>query len=183
MLTAWGDESGSRPDLDPGAYLLAATLIEEDDVAEVRSAMDSLRIDEPKVHWHGSSEARRRELAIAAAALPVATLVAVHVEHGATDRRHRRKCMEFLLPHLAEVPCSSITFESRSSLDASDIATVQLLRSRHAITAGLRIGHAIGRNEPVLAVADIVCGAVVQHRIGSPEYLDLLGQSVEVHVI
>jgi len=24
VLTAWADESGSRPDLDPGAYLLAA---------------------------------------------------------------------------------------------------------------------------------------------------------------
>lgn len=42
MLTAWADESGSRPDLDPGAYLLAATLCDDEDVAEMRKVLEGL---------------------------------------------------------------------------------------------------------------------------------------------
>lgn len=183
MLTAWGDESGSRPDLDPGAYLLGAAMIEENDVPAVRAAMELLQLEETKVHWHGSSETRRIELVSAVFELPVASIVVVHCDTDATDRRHRRKCLEHLLPHLAEIPCSTITFESRSSLDASDLATMQLLRSRRAISNTLKIEHAVGRLEPALWVADIVCGAVVQSRIGHPRYLDLLGASVELHEI
>ncbi len=161
-LTAWADESGSRPDLDPGAYLLAATLCDDDDVAEMRKTLDALRIGEAKLHWHGSSAERRVELVAAVAGLPVTGFVVVHVDKDADDRRHRRKCMEFLLPHLALMPCSTITFESRGQLDASDLDMLQKLRARKVIESTVRIEHSIGRNEPALWAADIVCGAVVQ---------------------
>lgn len=62
MLTAWADESGSRADLDPGAYLLAAVLCDDDDIADMRKTLEGLRIGESKLHWHGSSEERRGEL-------------------------------------------------------------------------------------------------------------------------
>ena len=91
--------------------------------------------------------------------------------------------MEFLLPHLALMPCSTITFESRGQLDASDVDMVQKLRSRRAIESTGRIEHSIGRNEPALWAADIVCGAVVQARIGNSAYLDVLGSAVELHAI
>ncbi|MED5815222.1 hypothetical protein VST63_22915 [Mycolicibacterium sp. 050232] len=183
MLTAWADESGSRPDLDPGAYLLAAVLCEEDDTAELRKAMEGLRIGEKKLHWHGSSSDRRADLVRAVAELPVTGLIVVHCDRDADDRRHRRKCMEFLLPHLADMPCSTITFESRGTVDHSDLATMQMLRSRRAIDATLRIEHAVGLVEPALWAADIVCGAVVQARIGNSDYLDVLGSGVELHAI
>ncbi|MCA0155737.1 hypothetical protein LB823_05970 [Tsukamurella sp. M9C] len=183
MLTAWGDESGSRPDLDPGAYLLAAALIEEADLPVVRSTMLEQQGNEDKVHWYSRDAARRSELVEVVASLPVAAFCVVHEEIGATDRRHRRKCLEFLLPHLAAMPCAAMTFESRANLDASDIATLQLLRSRRAIESNLRISHVVGRDEPALWVADAVCGAIVQSRIGQPKHLTRLGGSVEVHVI
>lgn len=183
MLTAWADESGSRPDLDPGAYMLAAVLCEDNDVAEMRKAMEGLRISEPKVHWHGSSDSRRGDLIQAVAQLPVAGFVVAHVDADSNDRRHRRKCMEFLLPHLSHMPCSTITFESRGQLDASDLATMQMLRSRRVIESTLRIEHTVGRIEPALWAADIVCGAVVQARIGNSAYLDVLGGAVELHTI
>jgi len=183
MLTAWADESGSRPDLDPGAYLLTAMLCEENDIPELRKTMEDLRIGEPKVHWHGSSEARRADLVATVAQLPVTGFVVVHVEQDSNDRRHRRKCMEFLLPHLADMPCSTITFESRGQLDHSDIDTLQKLRARRAIESTLRIDHAVGRMEPALWAADIVCGAVVQDRIGRGDYLSALGGAVELHTI
>jgi hypothetical protein len=164
VLTAWADESGSRPDLDPGAYLLAAVLCMtcDDDVAEMRRPMDELRIGEPKIHWHGSSHDRRRELIRAVSDLPVTGFVVVHVDSAADDRRHRRKCMEFLLPHLAAMPCSTVTFESRGQLDARDLALMQMLRSRRVIESTVGIEHAVGRVEPALWAADIVCGAVVE---------------------
>ena len=183
MLTAWADESGSRPDLDPGTYLLTAALCDDDDVAEMRKTLEGLRIGEPKLHWHGSSDQRRAELVTAVAQLPVTGFVVVHVDKDADDRRHRRKCMEFLLPHLADMPCSTITFESRGRLDFSDLATMQLLRSRRVIESTMRIEHAVGRAEPALWAADIVCGAVVQARIGNSAYLDVLGGAVEIHTI
>lgn len=182
-MTAWADESGSRPDLDAGAYLLAAILCEDDDVAELRRAMECLRIGEAKLHWHGSSEARRAEFVAAVSRLPVTGFAVVHVDTGANDRRHRRKCMEFLLPHLANIPCSRITFESRGQLDASDLATLQLLRSRRVIEPTLRIEHAVGRVEPALWAADILCGAVVQARIGNCSHLRVLGSAMEIHSI
>ncbi len=183
VLTAWADESGSRPDLDPGAYLLAAVLCEDDDIDGMRKTMEGLRIGEPKLHWHGSSDERRGELIQAVSDLPVTGFVVVHVDRDADDRRHRRKCMEFLLPHLAHMPCSTITFESRGQLDASDLATLQMLRSRRVVESTLRIEHAVGRFEPALWAADIVCGAVVQARTGNPDYLDALGGAVELHTI
>ncbi|MFT9830916.1 hypothetical protein ACM0CU_24150 [Mycobacteroides abscessus subsp. abscessus] len=183
MLTAWADESGSRPDLDPGAYLLAATLCDDADIPVLRKTLEDLRIGEAKLHWHGSSPERRAELVGIVAGLPVTGFVVVHVDTAADDRRHRRKCMEFLLPHLALMPCSTITFESRGQLDASDLDMLQKLRSRRAIESTLRINHAVGRLEPALWASDIVCGAVVQARIGNRSYLDVLGGAVEIHTI
>jgi hypothetical protein len=92
--------------------------------------LEGLRIGEPKLHWHCSNDQRRAELVAAVARLPVTGLVVVHVDKDADDRRHRRKCMEFLVPHLAQIPCTTITFESRGRLDSSDLATMQLLCSR-----------------------------------------------------
>lgn len=183
MLTAWADESGSRPDLDPGVYLLAAILCDDDDVASLRKTMEGLRISEPKIHWHGSSAERRSQYIQAISGLPVTGFVVVHADAGASDRRHRRKCMEFLLPHLAQMPCSTITFESRGQLDASDLETLQMLRSRRVVESTVRIEHAVGRVEPALWAADILCGAVVQSRVGNRDYLDALGSSVEIHGI
>ena len=145
--------------------------------------MEDLRIGEPKVHWHGSSEERRAELVAAAAELPETGFVVVHVEAGAKDRRHRRKCLEYLLPHLADMPCSTITFESRGQLDESDLATMQLLRSRKVVESTLRIEHTVGRTEPALWAADIVCGAVVQARIGRGDYLEALRSAIDLHII
>lgn len=44
MLTACADESGSRPDFDPGAYLLTAALCDDEDVAEMRKTLDGRRL-------------------------------------------------------------------------------------------------------------------------------------------
>lgn len=184
MLTAWADESGSRPDLDPGTYLMSAALCDEDDVDALRETMRTLRRPtETKVHWHGRRDDHRFELVDSIAGLPFLALTVVHSEAGAGDRRHRRKCLEYLLPHLADIQCSTITFESRGQLDASDIDAVGKLRARRVVPTSLRIEHRIGRAEPALWIADVVCEAVVQSRIGNARYLERLGSSVEIQNI
>ena len=184
MLTAWGDESGSIPQQDPDSYLISAALIEDNDVPEVRKTIEGIRLgNEPKVHWHGSSPARRHELVELVASLPLAGFVVVHTETGAKDRRHRRKCLEYLLPNLADMSCRNITLESRGTQDESDRDVLAKFRASKVITADMRLDHAIGRNEPVLAVADIVCGAVVQSRVGNREYLAKLDSSIDLRHI
>lgn len=181
MLTAWCDEIGSIPERDPGTYLIAAALIDESAVPAVRKALDDLRLGtEVKAHWHGSSSERREALAARISELPIVGVVVVHSQHDARDRRGRRKCLEYLLPNLAEMPCSTVTFESRGHQDRSDVDLLQKFRARKIIGAGLRIDHVIGRNEPVLWAADIVAGAVVQRRVGEPKFWKPLQASIDI---
>lgn len=184
MLTAWGDESGSQPHADPDTYIVAAALIEEEDLELVRKMMSSLQLPgEKKVHWHGSSETRRGELIQAVAELPICGITVVHNAEGAKDRRGRRKCLEYILPHLAQLNCGGITLESRGDQDASDLDILQKFRARKVVDDRLRIHHELGRAEPVLSVPDIICGAVVQQRVGNPAYLAPLRSMVEIHEI
>lgn len=181
MLTAWGDESGSQPHIDPGTYIVAVALIEDSDVDTVRMTMSGLLLPaERKVHWHGSSESRRGELVKTVADLPICGITVVHNAEGSNERRGRRKCMECVLPHVASLGCRSITLESRGTEDASDRDILQKFRSRKVIDDRLRLEHRIGHIEPVLAVPDIICGAVVQHRVGNRAYLDALSRMVDI---
>lgn len=183
MLTAWGDESGSQPDRDPHTYLMAAALCDEADVPMWRKTMEEIRlVTETKVHWHGSSPERRHLLVETIASLPMMGLVVVHAA-DTSDRRHRRKCLEFLLPNLAEMPCSRITLESRGDQDQSDLDLLQKFRAQKVVTSGLRVDHSVGRIEPALWVADIVCGAVVQDRVGNSSYLQKINEAVEIHYL
>ncbi|TLG18128.1 DUF3800 domain-containing protein [Nocardia cyriacigeorgica] len=182
MLTAWGDESGSQPSRDPDTYLVAAVLIDSGDVPPVRCAMDALRLpDEKKVHWHSSTDSRREDLVAALVDIPAMSVVVVHHQARAGDRRHRRKCLEYLFPELARMPCDRLTLESRGPQDNSDLDLVQKFRSRKIIGSGFRVNHLAGPAEPMLWIADVVCGAVVQHRVGNPRYLDKLGGLVDIH--
>ena len=73
-------------------------------------------------------------------------------------RRQRRgrpaapeKCMEFLVPHLAQMPCTTITFESRDSIPAT---WPQCSCCFHGvIESTVRIEHAVGRVEPALSAS------------------------------
>lgn len=181
MITGWGDESGSRPDRDPGTYIMATALCEDADLDKIRATMlDVILPGETKVHWHGSDDGRRLDLCEIVAGLPLAGIAVVHHQLDADDRRHRRKCLEAMLPFVADYGCSTITLESRGGQDASDLDILQKFRAQKVVTAPLRLTHSIGRNEAALWVADIICGAITQHRIGDPSYLQVIDSSVDV---
>lgn len=184
MMTGWGDESGSRPDKDPGTYIMATAMCDDTDLAEIRAAMsEEILTGESKVHWHGSSDNRRLALCHRVATLPLAGIAVVHNQLDATDRRHRRKCLETMLPLVDDYGCASITLESRGGQDGSDLDLLQKFRAQKLVTTSLRLHHSVGRDEPALWVADIICGAITQSRIGNPEYFDVISSTVEVTVL
>lgn len=183
MLVGWGDESGSVPACDPGAYLLAAALCEQERVEEVRAAMAAQRLgSEKKIHWRGDADKRHLRLIETVAALPLAGFVVVRV--GPLDERperRRRKCFEHFAATLHERGCRRLTLESRGPRDDDrDRELVRVMRHRRQLTGAMHVEHAPGPADPGLWVADAVCGAVVAARLGDSRFVDALGARLEV---
>ena len=182
MQSGWGDESGSIPSADPGSYIMAIAVLEDKEYPLVcRRMMDVILPHEKKVHWHGRDRSQRMQLCELVSNLPLMSIVVVHHQVGARERRHRRKCLESLFPLAAGLGCANIVLESRGGQDASDFDTLQTLRAQKVVTGDLRLDHRPGRDEPALWVADIVCGAVVQSRVGHGEFLEKLAPAVDIY--
>ncbi|GAB3164510.1 hypothetical protein GCM10027059_20740 [Myceligenerans halotolerans] len=59
MFAAWGDESGSDKNLDPGAYMLGTAIVDPARADEIRDATRALRLKgQRKVHWRDDSLGR-----------------------------------------------------------------------------------------------------------------------------
>jgi hypothetical protein len=177
-LRAWGDESGSVPHVDPGAYLLSAVSVSPGRVDDVRDRMARLRRPaEKKLHWRGDSRARHEHVLRELDGAEVDAVVVVR--DGRPDERperQRRKCLEHFLSALGAI--DHLTLESRgSALDRRDRDLVDALRASHRL-GGLRVDHVPGPADPMLWTADAVCGAVVASRTGDPSYLDLVRHRV-----
>jgi hypothetical protein len=179
-LRAWGDESGSVPHVDPGAYLLSAVWVPPDHVDDVRDRMARLRRpSEKKLHWRGDSRPRHERVLRELSDAEVDAVIVVRV--GAQDERperQRRKCLEHFLGALGAI--DHLTLESRGSgLDRRDRDLVDALRASRRL-GGLRVDHAPGPADPMLWLADAVCGAVVASRTGDPSYLGLIRHRVQI---
>ena len=48
------------------------------------------------------------------------------------------------------------------------------LRASRTVSPALRLDHLPGSADPLLWIADVLCGAVVAARSGRPEHLDVL---------
>lgn len=180
-VTAYIDESESRQSADPGTYLLCATLLAEDAREDVRAQMLALkRAAQKKVHWHEeSTDAGRKSLAQAVAAVGAEHLVVVRVGDTATRiERRRRLCLERLCYELHELGVEDMVVESRGPADRLDRHMLDTLRAKKLIDRGLRMHHRPGPAEPLLWIPDVVCGAVTHARLGNGRYLDLFRPSV-----
>lgn len=184
---AWGDESGSHAVLDPGVYLMAAAIGERASVEALRTAMLGLKLRSSgsKLHWVDESSRRRGEIAEVIAGLPVDGFVVVR-RGPDSDRseRRRRKCLEHLLASLAELGCVELVLESRGRVDDQrDRAVLDNMRRRRMLPNHIHVSHEVGPAEPVLWIADALCGAVSQDRVGQPQYLKTIERRVTVEVI
>lgn len=185
MLTAWGDESQSMAALDPGTYILAAALSFDEDLAAIRSTMERMKLpSERKMHWQSDSPARHRKVVDAISELPVEGFVVVRATSQDRAERSRRKCLEMLLHELHGHLCSSLTLESRGKADDKrDVDLVGKLRRRRLPGGSVPVFHEVGPKQPMLWIADAICGAVMHHRCGEPEYLARLERRVTVSTI
>ncbi|WP_236688900.1 hypothetical protein [Clavibacter michiganensis] len=90
--------------------------------------------------------------------------------------RRRRKTMERLLHELTMRDVALLVAESRGPADdRRDRDHLDTLRAARALSGPIRLDHRRGPVEPVLWVADIICGAIVQDRVGNPAPLAALG--------
>jgi hypothetical protein len=188
-LVGWGDESGSDAARDPGTYVLSVILVDSDSVSEVQSAMRELREKGTKLHWRDLLPKRRTAVVEAMKLLPVTGLVVVRSRSDLRDRpeRRRRKCLERLLPEVADLGCSRLVLESRGPADDDrDRRMLDSLHRQQRLTVGLHLDHVPGPQEPALWAADALCGAVVSNRVKDPKhgsYLDILEESLESKII
>ena len=185
MLTAWGDESQSSRELDPGTYILASAITLDQHLEAMRQAMSKLlQPGARKVRWHNDSDARHHEAVERVAALPVKGFVVVRCVSGDSGERSRRKCLAVMLAELQALGCSSFTLESRGRADDErDMEMTRHLQRQKHPGAAVRLFHEVGPKEPLLWVADTLCGAVMTARCGRPEFLDHLADRVRVTVI
>lgn len=183
MWRAYVDESESNQRLDPGTYILAATLVEDDHADEVRQAMAALRPPgRPKLHWHHESGRSRLAVVKTIAELPVLHLIVVRsVQPIEPTERRRRKCMARLAHELEVRHVDEIVAESREpKANRRELQHLQLLRANGLVARDLRLYHVRGPREPILWAADAMAGAIVAARIGEPSYLEILSSVTDV---
>ena len=95
--------------------------------------------------------------------------------------RRRRKCFEGFVPALQALDCTHLTLESRGThLDRKDRDMLAALRSRRVVTSGLRLDHVAGPAEPILWIADAVCGAYVGQRARGEKYFEAIRRLTRV---
>lgn len=180
---AWGDESGSDQERDPGAYIMGAVIASEDRTADLREAMAGLLLPgERKVHWQASSDDRRDSIIETVTTLQVESFVVVRVGPiEDRDERRRRKTFEPLTLELSKMGCGTLTLESRGTkADARDRVMLDTMRARRVLADPIRLDHAAGPGEPALWTADAVCGAVVAARRGERRWLSELERSTTI---
>lgn len=183
MWRAYVDESESNQRLDPGTYIFAATLVEDEHADDVRQAMTAMRPSERwKLHWHDETPRTRLAVIKAIVELPALHLVVVRKVHPVepTERR-RRKCLTRLAYELAGRRVLHIVAEARERKSNSrELQFVKQLRARGLVDRDLRMFHIQGSDEPILWAADAIAGAMVAARMGERRYLELLAGLVDV---
>lgn len=176
--SAWIDESIRQRRDGTGMYMLAAAVVDDVDVATVRSEVGTLAPGRRRrAHWHDADDADRRKLVQAVASLPSVHLVVIGMGlDNSRQERGRRKCMQRLLWELSEMGTSQAWIEARTpTLNVKDAAAVAAWRAQRIIPGALRVDFARPygpQGEPLLWLPDIVAGAVGAARgDGDPQFL------------
>nr|WP_148286156.1 hypothetical protein [Curtobacterium sp. B8] len=111
-----------------------------------------------KLHWYEAIEAQRytwRGLL----GLAVAIIIVRYEGSPARAGRRRRRCLERLVYELESRAVRHLTLESRGpALDRADRRALDAFRTQ-GVGRSVVWEHARGDSEPLLALADIACGA------------------------
>lgn len=182
MWRAYLDES--EPYHEPGTYLLAAALIDDEHLDQLRDTMTQLKPNHHrKLHWNEEPASSRAKIAETIAACPALHVVVIRASDSTEpSERRRRKCLERMLYELDTADVGAAVLESRGRKpDLRDLQMVNVLRIRKAISDRLRVNHIEGPGEPALWVADCVAGAVGAYRSGTaPQYFEQLANVTDI---
>ncbi len=169
-------------------YLFAAAILNEVDETDTREFMWSLRLPgQRKLHWRNENNQRRELISDAVSLLPIEHFVVVRASRfSERTERQRRRCLEYLFFELSNQGLKSVIFESRSSMeDKGDRALLDAMRAKKHLDGDLRIEHAVGSSEPLLWVADAICGMAVSHLEGDGRFLQkyIVGKKISIHSV
>ncbi|WP_182516373.1 DUF3800 domain-containing protein [Curtobacterium pusillum] len=161
MQRAYVDESEPGGGRDHTAYVMAAVILT---VASGELARAEVRASTPrrmrKMHWYEALPSQRVSwLDLLRHAVTI--LVIRYDGAAARSERRRRRCIERLVHELELRGVRHVVLETRGrSRDRDDLAMVDALRDR-GVGRDVRFEHASPSEEPLLALADIACGAHV----------------------
>lgn len=175
--SAFVDESMRHRRDGSGIYVLAAAILDQADVAEVRESARGLGQGKRRFHWRDAMDSDRRRAVAAVARLDALHVVAVGVGlDNPRQERARRQCMERLLWELDDCDVSEVWLESRqASQNTKDLAAVAALRARRILRPTMRVDFALPSTEPLVWLPDVVAGAVSAARgDGDDRYLSPL---------
>lgn len=179
---AFADESSSDRRLDPDTYILAAAVIDPEQLDHVRELALELKLPGArKAHWRDDSDKRHDVVIDAISKMPIEGVVLVR--RGLSDERperRRRKCMEPFLAAVEAYGCSHLLLESRGPADDKrDRELLDMMRAKKRSEA-LRMSHEPGPAEPLLWLPDALCGAVSAARTGRDRWLEMIMDRLRV---
>jgi len=170
---AYCDESEPGGGLDHAAYILAAVIVDDSHSAALRDAIERLRPARmKKLHWYEAIEVQRHTWC-GLLGLAVATIVVRYDGSPARAERRRRRCLERLVYELESRAVHHLTLESRGpALDRADRRALDAFRTQ-GVGRSVVWSHARGDSEPLLALADIACGASAALVGGDSDVLEI----------
>ena len=175
---AYVDESMRHPRRgETGAYVLAATMLADTDVEQVRQEVLNLSTASGlRFHWREEMRNRRSEAVGLVKRLPALHQVVVETPlDPSRQERCRRLCLHRLLFDLDAHGVAVVVMETRTrSLNGKDTSAIDAWRSQGLINRTTRVSHADPAAEPLLWLPDIVAGAVSASEAGNPRWADEL---------
>lgn len=171
-MHAYVDETIIQSAGAPTTYILCAALVTKPLVETQRAIVHSFTPrGQSKLHWHDARNlgSRRQLLGLVASLEVDFVVVKANGDGESRQERLRRKALLTLLSRLEEYEVVDITIESRGPLDRLDRNLFDALRAQKTLPRDMRIDHKAGPAEPLLALADIVCG-LERNVAGFPEW-------------
>lgn len=158
-MRAYVDESEPGGGRDHTAYVLAAVVVRDADAERVRAEIRSATPRRMrKLHWYEGLPGQRLSwLDLLRHAISI--LVIRYDGMPARSERRRRRCLERLVHELEVRNIGEVVLETRGvARDRDDRAMFHALRDR-GLGQRIRFQHVRASEEPLLALADIACGA------------------------
>lgn len=180
QLVAYIDESSAPRPPAQQEYMVCAALIDSDDLERVRNELLPLRLPgQIKLHWTDERSARRRKIVETLSGIDSMQAIITHrSEASKKTERYRRKCLEQLYFELSEMHVHYVTLESRQGAqNRRDIEHIVALQAQGQ-SAGIRLRHVRGGDDPLLWIPDAVLGALNSAHLGEKQYWDKLYDKV-----